>query len=245
MRLNENTVICGDKVILVPYRPEHVPTYHEWMKSPELLELTASEPLTFDEELAMQKKWHLDHDSMSSSRCEHRWRMLTSSDTLPELTFILLARSASFPSTECPVLSPKQLQKCRMVGDVNMFLPDGPDEDGECEIMIASPSDRRSGYASEALTLFLSYAIATLPIAPTHLIARIGTKNRPSINLFSKLGFGNVKVVQVWNEAEMRWGWNGEIAAGEWTHVVPPSRIGPYDSPVPPNLPVEGEPNPE
>ena len=24
-----------------------------------------------------------------------------------------------------------------MVGDVNMFLPDGIDEDGECEIMIA------------------------------------------------------------------------------------------------------------
>jgi hypothetical protein len=30
-------------------------TYHEWMKSPELLELTASEPLTLDEELEMQR----------------------------------------------------------------------------------------------------------------------------------------------------------------------------------------------
>jgi hypothetical protein len=31
-------------------------TYHEWMKSPELLELTASEPLTFDEEMEMQRE---------------------------------------------------------------------------------------------------------------------------------------------------------------------------------------------
>lgn len=29
-------------------------TYHEWMKSPDLLELTASEPLSLEEEHAMQ-----------------------------------------------------------------------------------------------------------------------------------------------------------------------------------------------
>jgi hypothetical protein len=33
------------------------------MKSAELLELTASEPLTLEEEFDMQKKWHLDTDS--------------------------------------------------------------------------------------------------------------------------------------------------------------------------------------
>jgi hypothetical protein len=27
-----------------------------------------------------------------------------------------------------------------MVGDVNMFLPDGVDQEGECEIMIAGAS---------------------------------------------------------------------------------------------------------
>lgn len=30
-------------------------TYHEWMKSPGLLELTASEPLSYEEELDMQR----------------------------------------------------------------------------------------------------------------------------------------------------------------------------------------------
>lgn len=58
-----------------------------------------------------------------------------------------------------------------MVGDVNMFLPDGRDGEGECEIMIAGMSlsyhpsdlrrrltgaekeDRRKGFAREALIL--------------------------------------------------------------------------------------------
>ena len=33
------------------------------MKSPELLEATASEPLTLEEEYDMQQKWHHDADS--------------------------------------------------------------------------------------------------------------------------------------------------------------------------------------
>jgi hypothetical protein len=36
MRLNVNTVVTGQRVVLVPYRPEHVPLYHKWMQSPEL-----------------------------------------------------------------------------------------------------------------------------------------------------------------------------------------------------------------
>ncbi|RSH89575.1 hypothetical protein EHS25_002126 [Saitozyma podzolica] len=155
------------------------------MKSPELLELTASEPLTFDEEMEMQQKWHLDED---------------------KLTFILLERPGSSPSSSHPVLTPDEIRECRMVGDVNMFLPNGPHEEGECEIMIASPDDRRKGFAREALTLFLGYAIPTLGLRPTNLIARIGRSNSASMALFESLGFGIVKVVEVWDEVEMRWG---------------------------------------
>jgi hypothetical protein len=36
MRLNADTTITGERVVLVPYRPEHVPRYHAWMQSPEL-----------------------------------------------------------------------------------------------------------------------------------------------------------------------------------------------------------------
>ncbi|XP_049862596.1 alpha/beta-tubulin-N-acetyltransferase 9-like isoform X5 [Schistocerca gregaria] len=64
MKINANTKIIGKNVILVPYRAEHVPKYHEWMQSEELQHLTASEPLTLEEEYSMQQSWL--HDANSS-----------------------------------------------------------------------------------------------------------------------------------------------------------------------------------
>ncbi|KAK9760697.1 hypothetical protein K7432_014998 [Basidiobolus ranarum] len=65
MRKNENLVIVGNTVVLVPYKQEHVERYHEWMKSPFLQEMTASEPLSLEEEYEMQRTWHTDDDSKS------------------------------------------------------------------------------------------------------------------------------------------------------------------------------------
>ncbi|KAK6625583.1 hypothetical protein RUM43_005882 [Polyplax serrata] len=62
MKLNENTVIRGNSTLLVPYEEWHVPKYHEWMKSEELQLLTASEPLSLEDEYDMQKTWRLDPD---------------------------------------------------------------------------------------------------------------------------------------------------------------------------------------
>jgi len=81
MRLNEHTVLRGEHVVLVPYRYAlplmqtrtcarivltQVETYHAWMQDPALQAQTASEPLTLDEEYAMQQSWHDDGDSVCS-----------------------------------------------------------------------------------------------------------------------------------------------------------------------------------
>lgn len=63
MKDNANLVIKGQRVVLVPYRREHVELYHAWMQDATLQELTASEPLTLEEEFAMQRSWLEDPQS--------------------------------------------------------------------------------------------------------------------------------------------------------------------------------------
>nr|CAI5823468.1 unnamed protein product [Callosobruchus analis] len=65
MYINKDTVITGKNVILIPYKKDHVLKYHEWMKSEELQKLTASEPLSLEEEYEMQKSWLMDENNRS------------------------------------------------------------------------------------------------------------------------------------------------------------------------------------
>uniref|UniRef100_A0A2K6UVN8 Alpha/beta-tubulin-N-acetyltransferase 9 n=1 Tax=Saimiri boliviensis boliviensis TaxID=39432 RepID=A0A2K6UVN8_SAIBB len=110
MRLNQNTLLLGKKVVLVPYTSKHVPRYHEWMKSEELQRLTASEPLSLEQEYAMQRSWREDAD-----KC----------------TFIVL-------DAEKWQAQPGATEESCMVGDVNLFLTNLEDPTlGEIEVMIA------------------------------------------------------------------------------------------------------------
>ncbi|KAL7416820.1 GNAT domain-containing protein [Mrakia frigida] len=210
MRTNENTVLVGRNVLLVPYKKSHVATYHEWMKSPELLETTASEPLSETEEYEMQRNWHLDED---------------------KLTFIVLARPSTSLDSNSPIppLTPEELAAAPMIGDVNLFLHP-PEEEGdlgdvECEVMIAELAYRRKHLAQQALSLLLQYATSaplSLP-ASRNFVAKISTSNPASLALFRKLGFGIVKISEVWQEWEVRFhakdietGVEGE---GEWMGV--------------------------
>ncbi|XP_047561958.1 alpha/beta-tubulin-N-acetyltransferase 9 isoform X3 [Lutra lutra] len=132
MRLNENTLLLGKKVVLVPYTAEHVPRYHEWMRSEELRRLTASEPLTLEQEHSMQRSWREDAD-----KC----------------TFIVL-------DAEKWQARPSTTEESCMAGDVNLFLTDlGDPSLGEIEVMIAEPSCRRRGFGTEAVLMMMSYGL--------------------------------------------------------------------------------------
>ncbi|KAI8139209.1 GNAT domain-containing protein [Fennellomyces sp. T-0311] len=177
MRQNENLVVLGTSVILVPYKEEHVLKYHEWMQSPFLQEMTASEPLTLEEEYAMQRSWHEDE-----KKC----------------TFILLAPHDN--------ASPFSKENAQMIGDVNIFLNDQDDDPtfGEIEIMIAEEGYRRGGRGLEALKIMMAYAIAELGLKTFH--AKISLSNQPSIDLFTKkLGFYPVSTSQVFQETTLEW----------------------------------------
>ncbi|XP_047561947.1 alpha/beta-tubulin-N-acetyltransferase 9 isoform X1 [Lutra lutra] len=175
MRLNENTLLLGKKVVLVPYTAEHVPRYHEWMRSEELRRLTASEPLTLEQEHSMQRSWREDAD-----KC----------------TFIVL-------DAEKWQARPSTTEESCMAGDVNLFLTDlGDPSLGEIEVMIAEPSCRRRGFGTEAVLMMMSYGVTKLGL--TKFEAKIGQGNEPSIRMFQKLHFEQVAVSSVFQEVTLR-----------------------------------------
>jgi RimJ/RimL family protein N-acetyltransferase len=134
------------------------------------------------------------------------------------VTFIILERSKE-PSVARGTI-PADLSE-GMIGDVNLFLTDASDEEddqaieqtnsgkvlrkqGELEIMIAEQSARRKGYASQALTLMICYAMQHLHLGPEDFLVRIGMNNTKSIHMFERMGFEIVKRVDVFQEVEMR-----------------------------------------
>ncbi|XP_061120816.1 N-acetyltransferase 9 [Syngnathus typhle] len=173
MKINANTLLEGHKVMLVPYNAEHVPRYHEWMKSEELQQLTASEPLTLEQEYDMQRSWREDAD-----KC----------------TFIILDKRRWADSGAEEV-------QC-MIGDVNIFLTDPTDpSQAELEIMIAEPSYRGKGIGKEVTQMMMNYGVTKLGISKFQ--AKIGLDNEVSIALFKKLQFQQVSVCQVFKEVTL------------------------------------------
>ncbi|XP_028823011.1 alpha/beta-tubulin-N-acetyltransferase 9 isoform X1 [Denticeps clupeoides] len=170
MRLNENTLLDGEDVVLVPYTAEHVPRYHRWMASPDLQKLTASEPLTLEQEYDMQRSWRQDDD-----KC----------------TFIILDKHAW--------ADPASREEDCMVGDVNIFLTD-PQEPSlaELEIMIAEPGYRGRGLGKEVTRMMMCYGVAKLGIRKFQ--AKIGLDNIISIAMFKKFHFQELSVSEVFRE---------------------------------------------
>jgi RimJ/RimL family protein N-acetyltransferase len=162
MKINSNLVLKGDRIALVPYLEEHVSIYNDWMKDPDLLSQTASEPLTLEEEYEMQRSWRLDE-----KKC----------------TFIIIARE-NVGGKNCKTThSFSHLGK--MIGDCNLYfnISEEP-HTAEIEIMIAEPCARRKGFAQETLSIFIDWAQEALNV--TKLLAKISIQNHASLNLFQK-----------------------------------------------------------
>lgn len=166
----------GQRVLLVPYMPQHVPIYHLWMQDPGLLEATGSQPLTLEEEFGMQLSWNVD-----PLKC----------------TFIVLDKQRIIgqfrhgdPHTEA------------MVGDVNLYLNDVENRTtAEIEIMIAEPHCRGKGLGKESVLLMMAHAIDQFNIQ--RFRAKIGDSNIPSLHLFRSLGFKDVSHSVVFKEVTL------------------------------------------
>lgn len=86
-----------------------------------------------------------------------------------------------------------------MVGDVNLFWNDHDDPNcTEIEIMVARKSSQRKGLATEALTLFMTYAVQHLSVS--RFRAKILETNNASQRLFHNLGFKEVSRSEVFKE---------------------------------------------
>lgn len=174
MRINENTKLIGNKLIFVPYKKHHVEKYHKWMQSTELLEKTASETLSLDQEYEMQHSWWIDDD-----KC----------------TFILLSKNnINSKSKECEINS--------MIGDVNLFFNNMDNKnEAELEVMIAETLHRGQGLGKEAVVVMMFYGYLYLNVSLFSV--KIGFSNVASIKLFTKLGFKEVSKSNVFKEVTL------------------------------------------
>lgn len=168
--------LVGERVILVPYMKEHVPKYHAWMQDPGILQATASEPLTLDQEYEMQLSWSQD---------------------ILKHTFIVLDKDLFVGD-----FVHGQPYAQAMVGDVNIFMNDLDDSHiAEIEIMIAESKSRGKGLAKESVLLMMAFAAKNFGILIFR--AKIGESNDASLNLFQKLEFKKTSYSEIFKEVTL------------------------------------------
>jgi RimJ/RimL family protein N-acetyltransferase len=201
MKLNYETALVGSSSILVPYRREHVKKYHEWMLDPALLEATASEPLSLQEEYDMQESWR---------------------DDPVKCTFIVLSKEACLKNDVLVAENDAFVQDNlhAMAGDVNLFLSDEDEEtdddqekeptpteymiprrQAEVDIMIAETAYRGNGLGKEAVCLMMMYGATHLKIR--RFFCKIKEDNTASLTLFRKLGFQQCAYAECFQEIEL------------------------------------------
>ncbi|PHH74297.1 hypothetical protein CDD82_5010 [Ophiocordyceps australis] len=236
MRLNQDTAVATQQVLLVPYETRHVGKYHDWMQDARVREATASELLSLEEEHENQVAWRLAGDKLTFIVCEAIGSDSEGSEdqgrgkekdgeTRGE------KREQSVQAGECDAEE-------RMRGDVNLFL--SPDQDsggvvGEVDVMIASTADRGRGLGMGAVRALLCYVVGNVDGLVTEyqsstgqcgpgsgrdgsdaglrgLRVKIGQRNHASRALFAKLGFEERGKVDYFGEVTMVMAWGDVVA---------------------------------
>lgn len=196
-------------MLLVPYERHHVDRYNTWMKSPEIQEATASEPLTIEEEYENQQSWRESHD---------------------KLTFILCKPVTIGDEPDAAVQAGDVDSPEKMIGDINFFVYPWLDEDeefgtglpsvenlytvGEIDIMIASHEDRGRGLGKAAVSTFMHYIWSShlailreyqpaVQLKLKYLMVKIKATNTHSIALFKSLGFEQEGDVSYFGEVKL------------------------------------------
>jgi len=96
-------------------------------------------------------------------------------------------------------LTPKPFQgveEGRLVGSIDLFDFDPNHLRAGVGILIADKSDRRKGYAGEALKLLIDYCFETLNLH--QLYSNISPDNEPSILLFQQFNFQITGIKKQW-----------------------------------------------
>ena len=94
-------------------------------------------------------------------------------------------------------------KQVRTVGSVDLFEYDPIHQRAGIGILIASPADRRQGYACEAVLQMIDYCRKTLFL--NQLFCNIAASNTASIQLFRKVGFEITGTKKEWLRTETGW----------------------------------------
>ena len=177
MRSNYHTVLLGRRVVLVPYRPQHVAKYHRWMADPYLQHMTGSEPLSLEEEVDMQREWADDDDKctfivLERAACVGLEDLELEELGVPQTTAAAVAdrtddaasegngrggddngtKILERETTRCPAAASLpsdfvQVNLHAMVGDVNLFLSEEEEEEEGPDTDVENDKEEEEGNA--------------------------------------------------------------------------------------------------
>ncbi|EAW10266.1 uncharacterized protein ACLA_047350 [Aspergillus clavatus NRRL 1] len=167
------------------------------MKDEEIQAATASEPLSLEEEYAMQQSWRLDPDKLTFIVCAPLSASAFRAGQEEE------ERTQEQQPAKSPCLQDEDDAPARMLGDINLFLRLEDDEEGagapqlvgEVELMIAEKASQGKGHGRAALLGFLRYVVeheGEILREFAALSVKIGKGNGRSLALFESVGFVKV-----------------------------------------------------